>query len=208
MVPKVIDEGRLPSITDQFNPFIDVANLSEDEMSMQIVKDKLHENQVELIRIKDLAYEEVVEVLMEDYYPEDYPEGEYQILDTVQSLNSEFSELSLRDYVVSVPKIYLIIAKDLKSANWNNIQKYKDLTKHAKEKNIPIILMTSSGRKEIDNFKTENQWPIAVFSNDEIELKAITRSNPALLYIENGVVKAKFAHRSTPSIGWIKNNLD
>jgi len=46
-----------------------------------------------------------------------------------------------------------------------------------------------------------------MFINDETELKAITRSNPALLYIEKGIVKQKFTHRSTPSTDWVKNNM-
>jgi hypothetical protein len=35
---------------------------------------------------------------------------------------------------------------------------------------------------------------------DEIELKIISRSNPAMLVLEKAVVKAKYPHRSIPSV--------
>jgi len=38
-------------------------------------------------------------------------------------------------------------------------------------------------------------------------LKSIGRSNPSLLIIEKGIVKAKYPHRSIPTVDWLKINV-
>jgi hypothetical protein len=47
---------------------------------------------------------------------------------------------------------------------------------------------------------------IPVFSMDEIELKIISRSNPALVVLERGVVKAKYSKRTIPTVEKFKTN--
>ena len=59
----------------------------------------------------------------------------------------------------------------------------------------------------MNSFKRKNGLHIAAFTNDETELKAITRSNPALMIIKKGIIIGKYPHRSIPTFEWLSKNI-
>jgi uncharacterized membrane protein YphA (DoxX/SURF4 family) len=208
MTQKVVVPMRIPSITDQFSPFLSVDQISDAEMGMDFVKARFAENQSKGYLLKDIENDYTLEVISPEYSIEDYPSESYLMMDTIDMMNPEFSEINLRDYIVSTDRIYVLISKNLKEAHWEKMAIYKELFESCKKSGIPMVLLSSTNRNEMDEFRSTNKWAIPMFINDETELKAISRSNPALLYIEKGVVKAKYAHRSTPSVKWMKENLE
>lgn len=205
---KVIIPFQLPSITEQFNPYLAIDQLGEEEKALQPIQQILSENKMKVYRLHEITNNYDLDVPVEEYLAEDYPEEYYTMMDTLEVLNPELTEVSLREFLVTTPRVYVLLSKSLADANWSKMDKYKEIHAFCKRNNIPMVVLSSSSRTEMNAFRKENNWSIPMFINDETEMKAISRSNPALMIIENGIVKAKFAHRSTPSVEWIEKNLE
>lgn len=159
-----IEPSRLPTIHDQFNPYLNKKQMTDAEKELEMV-------------IKFL---------------EKYPEE---------------SEVNLRKAIVKEKRIVLVTVRNINEANWKNISEIKSIYSACKKEKIPFLMLTSSSRSTINSFRTKHQFDVPVFMNDETGLKAIARSNPSLMVIENGIVKGKFPHRSIPTYAWLKNNI-
>jgi uncharacterized membrane protein YphA (DoxX/SURF4 family) len=206
MTQKEIIPTRIPSITDQFNPFLPVADIGAIEMQLPIVKELLAQSKIRGFKILDLGYNSEMEIPEAEYTPEDFPETDYKILDTIEMTNPSFTEVSIRDFIVKADRIFVLTVKNLNEANWNAVERYKSIYVECKKAKIPFVMIVNANKEEINAFRKKHNFNIPVFLNDETELKAIARSNPSLLVIEKGIMKGKFAHRSTPSFDWIKRN--
>jgi uncharacterized membrane protein YphA (DoxX/SURF4 family) len=206
MTQKEIIPVRIPSITEQFNPYLPIESIGEMERAMPIVQEQLKSGMTQVLIIRDKTSYSKIQVVLADYSVEDYPKEEYDILDTVSILNPEVKDILLRSFILVSPKIILLSAKNLKDANFSQIERYKSIYAEAKKDGIPMIMMVSSNPKEVKAFREKYNFSIPIFFNDETELKAISRSNPALLIIKKGIVVGKFAHRSTPNFDWLKTN--
>lgn len=204
MTQKEIKATRIPSITEQFNPFIGLSELSEEELALPEVAAMFDQLKMKGVKLKDIAGDYLLEVPLAEYNLDDYPESEYAFVDSVAMLNPEVSELSIRDLITSAPKIVVISAKNLRDADWSALGKLKKIVSWCQAEKIPVVMICSAGRDEINAFRESNKFKIAVFANDETELKAISRSNPAVLVIEHAVVKAKYPHRSLPALDQFK----
>jgi uncharacterized membrane protein YphA (DoxX/SURF4 family) len=207
MTQKEIIPVRIPSITEQFNPYLPIGSLGEIEKSMPIVKDQLDASMTNAIVLLDKAIETKMKVLFSEYLLEDYPIDEYEILDTIEIMNPEINDILLREFILVSPKIILLSAKNLKDANFAQLARYKSIYAGAKKEGIPMVMMVSSNPSEVAAFRDKYNFNIPIFFNDETELKAISRSNPALLIIKKGIVVGKYPHRSTPSYDWLKTNM-
>lgn len=159
-----IEPSRLPTIHDQFNPYLNKKQMTDAEKELEMV-------------IKFL---------------EKYPEE---------------SEVNLRKAIVKEKRIVLVTVRNINEANWKNISEIKSIYSACKKEKIPFLMLTSSSRSTINSFRTKHQFDVPVFMNDETGLKAIARSNPSLMVIENGIVKGKFPHRSIPTYAWLKKNI-
>ncbi len=79
-------------------------------------------------------------------------------------------------------------------------QKLNPLARDAEQAGIPFIVLTGSTYDAAEQFRHTYQTPYPFYLSDEIELKTIIRSNPGLVLLEDGVVKAKWSHRRIPSL--------
>lgn len=165
MIQKEITPTRIPSITNQFNPFIGTDEVGAYELKLDSVALKM-----------------------------DAP---------------SITEISIRDYVINAEKIVLLSSKSLDGANWGNLKKIKAIQKACALKSVPFVMICSASRERINAFRKKYSFTAPIFVNDETELKAISRSNPTILVIENAVVVGKYPYRSTPSKeGFITKHLD
>ena len=120
-----------------------------------------------------------------------------------QLANTELEEISLRDYITKAPLIYVLFSKDLTTIDQGELTDLKEIFYKTSKKYIPFVFVCNALRPQINAFRKRNHFPVATFSNDITELKAIARSNPALLVIANGKVIGKFPGKSIPSYDWI-----
>lgn len=207
MVQQVVKPTKIPSITGQFSPFISIAAMTDAERNFAPVQEMLTQNQVSEIRVKNLSNDEIYNVPMEEFLSEDYPVEYYTVLDTVKGVNPEFTEVTLRDYIVKAKQIVVMSAKNITEANWSSIARYKEIAAGCKKNNIPFLFMCNGSQEQIAAFRKKYNFDAPIFINDETELKAIARSNPSMMIIQKGIVVGKYPHRSTPTFDWLWKNV-
>lgn len=198
---------KLASITEQFGPFLNIGRLTDAELSLDFVKQTLDSNQVEVVRVKNLSSNDIYNVPMEEFILEDYPLEHYSVIDTTVQLSEEMSEMKITNLITQAEKIVLISAKNIESADWDNIDRVKNIYKKCQELGIPFVMITNGTEDQIKAFRSKYSFNPPIFINDETELKAIGRSNPTLLVIENAVVTAKYSHRSIPTAQKLIENV-
>lgn len=205
---KTIKETKLPSITDQFNPKVDLTELTATERSFPYIAEALSARQAKYIDVIEKETGERYPQLAEEFWAEDWDTTDYVIGDTLMKLDPEQSELSLLDYILSEDQLIIVLSRDIKTGDFSRISRLKEIAKKAAEKNIPMVMISTATKEDIIKFREEYELDIPTFLNDETELKAITRSNPTLMILQDATVAGKFAFRSTPSWDWlVKNTL-
>ncbi len=199
MVQKVIVATKLPSIAD-FEPSISISDIGEQEHKLKFIKEELERIKIEVVRLEQIEDNSLLEVPIENYLVDDFPEKDYSVVDTVFKLNPDVSDIKIKDMVLNSSSICILLAKDINDANWTHIEDLKKIQKGCEEKGIPFIMICNAGRNTVESFKMQYDFQLPVFVNDEITLKSISRSNPSLLIVQDAVVKGKFPHRSIPSM--------
>ena len=117
-----------------------------------------------------------------------------------EGINITDSILNTKDYS------FWIICYDItKTEDDASLQaKLNDFYTLAKKDGKLIFAMTSSGAKEIDEYKHAHNALYDFASVDGIVLKTMIRSNPGLMLMKNGTVVANWAWRNIPSYSEIK----
>lgn len=209
MTTKELIPTKLPSITDQFNPFLSNIKSSSSipEMSLEFVAGRLWPTSVPSYRIFDKQKDTTFMVRGEVYAATNYPMDQFLIVDTVNIREEAPEEVYVREDILKAPKMIILIAGNLESSNWSSIHTYKSILAKAQKDKIPMIMLSSSSREEVNAFRKKYGFKIPTFTNDETELKAIARSNPSLLILKKGVVKGKYPWRAAPDYDWLKKNV-
>jgi len=199
---------RLPSIdTVQFNPSRSIKSLSKDELQLDVVKKQLRYLKITGLRLMDKVTKEKMDITEVEYNVESYPVDTYTILDTILVDNPELSDVSIRQFLFTAPKVIVVFSKNLKEFDLDHLSEIKLVAAKAKKAGIPFVMVVGSGDDEIVAFKQKHNLHVPVFINDGIELKAISRANPALMVLRYGRVKGKYTGNSLPTFNWIQSHL-
>lgn len=196
----------LPSI-QQFDPVISIENLTNTERSFDYIEDILDSNRVEYINIIDKESGDRYPQLATEFNAPDWDTSQYVLGDTILRLNESLGEISLKDYILEQDQIIIVFSRFLDKGNFSRIARLKEIAKNAKENDIPMLVISTATKPEVTAFRERTGLNIPTLQNDETELKTITRANPTLMVIKNGVVKGKYSYRSTPSWGWLTTNM-
>lgn len=92
----------------------------------------------------------------------------------------------------------VVVAYDLEESNPNGLKAVKQVIRDAEALNIPIVLLTSSGEPIIERVLLKHEIEVESLFADDIELKAMIRSNPGLMLMHDGVVLEKWPFRGFP----------
>lgn len=201
-----IKDGKLATI-QQFDPKINVQSLTAIEKKHPYISSILDSNRVKYVDVIDKSTGDRYPQLLEEFYIEDWDTSQYAIGDTMLRLSESLDDISLQQYILEQDQIILIISKDLDKGNFSRIERLKETAKMAEQNGIDMILITTVSKDEVIAFRKEYELNIPTVLNDETEIKAITRSNPTMMILKNGVVKGKYAFRSTPSWDWLTQNI-
>lgn len=208
MYQKVIVETKLPSITGQFNPVVQLAEVGKDELKLDFIQQKLKTALIDGVLLYDKDNETDVEVAANEYNTNDYDTAFFTFKKEIKMNNPELNEISIRDYIVDSKQIIILFSKKLSDVkDPKKISELKQIFAQATKNKIPMVLVCSSSREEINTWKKKHNFHIPAFINDETELKAIARSNPSLMIVQNAVVKGKYPSRSLPSYEWLKKHI-
>lgn len=192
-------QPKNPSIMD-FNPILGLEDMTDFEKNSPLIKSVLDTSQVMMLKILDLGYDSEMEIPVEEYDPESFPAEEYKILDTLYAMNPDMTEIAIKETILDAEDVVILISRRLNEADWEGIENIKAIAKKSEEKGVPFVMICNASREEINAFRKKYSIEIPVFVMDEIELKVITRSNPALLILKKGVVKGKYPYRSIPDV--------
>ncbi len=208
METKEIKKGKLSSVdTTAFNPTIAISAIGAPEKKMKFIQEKLAQSSMPGVLLIDKAYDTQIEVPEAEYDLVNYDTANFTFIKNIQMPNPEMSEISIRDYIIDAPTIFILFSKDLMTADFSEIKTLKEMFVSAQRRNIPFVMVCSGSRDEIDKWRKKYNFQVPVFSIDFTELKVIARSNPSLMVLQNGVVKGKYPHRSLPKFDWIQKHV-
>ena len=94
----------------------------------------------------------------------------------------------------------LIISPDVDNANGEGMIKASKLAKSLESRNVNSALICATGPDEIKKYLTLYSIDYPVYYADDIELKAMIRSNPGMLLLHNGVIINKWHYNNFPSL--------
>lgn len=195
---EVVVKDRNASIMD-FNPSISFDDLSNDERNCSLLKPLLKTETLRYVQILNVETNDTSKVALEEFQADAYPQEKYTIIDTLTEQGENPSDLEIKTQILAQKRIVLVVSRDLSEGAWQtSIPLLKAIQLECAKKKVPFIVICSGTRSEINAFKKKYNFHVPIFTMDVIELKVITRSNPAVLVLEKAVVKAKYAHRSIP----------
>ena len=208
MQSKEIKRGRLPSIdSSSFNPSVSLYDLGEPEKKMKFVQDILNSHKIEGVLLYDKTYKTTLEVAKSEYNVTDYDTSEYRFEKNVEIIDPNVSEISVRDFLIESPTAFVLFSRNLNDGDFSNINIIKENYAEAKKRGIPFVMVCAGSRADIDAWRKKHNFYIPAFTIDFIEMKVVTRSNPALMVLQNGVVKGKYPHRLLPKFSWIEKHV-
>jgi uncharacterized membrane protein YphA (DoxX/SURF4 family)/peroxiredoxin len=200
-------KAAIPHAIQQFDPSIPVENLTSVEKEFEPIAAILANNQAQYIDVIDKETGDRYPMSLADFHLPDIDTAMYAIGDTLIRLDESLTDISLKEYILSQEQVILIFSRNLSSGNFSRISRLKEIAEKAKENNIAVIMISTASKEEIIAFREKTGLNIPTVQNDEIEIKAITRSNPSLMVLSNSVVMGKYPFRSTPSWEWLTENI-
>ncbi len=109
------------------------------------------------------------------------------------------------DDIIENPGYQLILISDeLDKAKGQGMIDAATLFTRLSDSDINVILLTSSTKDIIERYRELYAIDYDVFFADDVELKAMIRSNPGLILIQNGIVITKWHHNDFPQTDYVK----
>ncbi|MEQ9064278.1 MAG: DoxX family protein [Vicingaceae bacterium] len=102
--------------------------------------------------------------------------------------------------------VLLVISYNVLKAGSRNIKDLSKLVKQCNAKGFSAVGLSASDPTMVDEFKSANDLEIPFYATDEITLKTIVRSNPGLVLLEGGTVKAKWHVNDVPTFEELTGN--
>lgn len=95
--------------------------------------------------------------------------------------------------ILNQPHYYLFFLKELDENSGEWINEFAAINKKAKEKNIPLYIITSENAKVNAFFNQQNNYGLPVFTCDATAIKTAARANPTLFEMKGPIVQGKFS---------------
>lgn len=118
-----------------------------------------------------------------------------------QNVNNE----EVRDSTFAGKKLLLLI-KNEENVPASHLKEINDLMESLKNEMTPMIL-TSMGRDGINALVKKYNLTINTYIGDEKVMKTMARSNPVLMLMQNGIVKAKWSDLEIPNKNEVLDEL-
>ncbi len=95
------------------------------------------------------------------------------------------------DEILAEDKVLLIIAYDLRKTERDGYKAVKSLSEEALKKGYRVVGLSASGKDERRSLIEKYDLNFDFYQTDETALKAIVRSNPGILTLEQGTITQK-----------------
>jgi hypothetical protein len=94
--------------------------------------------------------------------------------------------------LLSYPKVFVMVAYDISKTEEECMPQINDLAQKLQNRGVPFVAITAGSYQAVNDFRHKHQTMFDFWSGDAIMLKTIIRSNPGIIVLENGTVKAKY----------------
>jgi len=106
----------------------------------------------------------------------------------------------LTDFILAEDKALWIVCYDMNLTDKENLDAINELTRQAQEQGIKVYGLSSAGEKLKNNLVIDYDLNFDFYVTDGIVLKTMVRSNPGVMYLENGTVRGKWHHSNVPTV--------
>jgi hypothetical protein len=104
--------------------------------------------------------------------------------------------------------VFLMVSPKLEDMNYKFVPDFLKVKKEADRYGYRFLLLTSSPKSVVDDWKYEFDENMTVLSVDETTLKTIIRSNPGLMLLKGGTVFQKWSCRDIPDFDAVDKPLN
>lgn len=115
---------------------------------------------------------------------------------TLRIWNEDGTEDVTDEILSGDDKMIILFMPDLKSVSVATTWQINSLYTWASENGIDMIGVVSGDKKEIENWKDLSLAAYPIYSAEDIEIKMAVRGNPAIIYLDNGIIEWKSSLRA------------
>lgn len=101
----------------------------------------------------------------------------------------------------------LLLIPDLPKVNRAYAFVLNDIAKASESKGAKFYAITSALQADIDNWNSLTQPSYPIYTGDDSEIKMLARGNPAIIYVQNGVIIWKRTFSSFPAKSLLTTNV-
>ncbi len=131
--------------------------------------------------------------------PEKLPDIiDFDIVPSTTDGTSSLAYIDTETLLADTSYTFLLVAPRLETADDANLERINAIYDYAEEAGYPFWCLTASGDSGIRRWQDLTGAEYGFAFVDELTLKTMARSNPALLLIHDGTIVAKWSHRLLP----------
>ena len=95
--------------------------------------------------------------------------------------------------ILSTENLLMFTSHDLTKVSEKEWEKVRQITKAADDKGYTVIWTVADEPEYVEQLREKYDFLYEVYYADELEIKPIVRSNPGLIWLDNGLVKDKWS---------------
>lgn len=97
------------------------------------------------------------------------------------------------DMLLNTENLLMFTSNDLTKVSAKEWDKVKEITNFAENRGYIVVWTVANEAEYVEYLRTKYDFLNEVFYADELEIKTIVRSNPGLIWLDNGLVKDKWS---------------
>lgn len=95
--------------------------------------------------------------------------------------------------ILTTEKLLMFTSHDLADVTEKQWEKVKEVTETAEKQGYIVIWVVANEPEFVEQLREQYDFLYEVYYADELEIKPIVRSNPGLIWLDNGLVKNKWS---------------
>lgn len=129
------------------------------------------------------------------------------VIDNLAILHPDFGDITA-SLLEDTSYVFLYVVSNLETADRRHVPEANAASDYASRYGYSFYGLTASDHGSIDEWRYEYDTPFSFCTADDRLLTTITRSNPGLLLLKDGVVLRKWAYRDIPDFATLDKPLE
>ena len=124
---------------------------------------------------------------------QEYVSPNYPWNDSVWMSQWEFVDQRTEGSILTTDNLLMFTSHDLTKVTENEWEKVRVITEAAEKQGFIVIWTVADEPEYVEKLREKYGFLYEVYYADELEIKPIVRSNPGLIWLDNGLVKDKWS---------------